>query len=178
MVNINEQVELETLPIYLFSERRIFINLQPKNTYNVMNNEIKYLWNLRQNQANLYKSIGYDLEWSYYDECLFLNKFNGFYEYIINPYSKIIIDKVLNKMFKLNKELPLSINLSYQSMIRSLMPDRYIEYLQMRNTYLLSHKLILKKMDNNGYILFYFILEGNILKSMGIDYNQWLHYNP
>ena len=78
----------------------------------------------------------------------------------------------------LHKELPLSINLSYQSTLRSKIPDRYMEYLEMRNKYISGHKLLLKKMNRNGYIVFYFILEGNILEKMGIDYNQWLHYNP
>ena len=178
VINITNNIELQTLPIFLFNNKSININLQPKNTYNVMNKDIKYLWNWRIKQANLYRSIGYSLEWTYHDECLFLNNLTGIYEYIINPYSKIIIDNILNRMFQLRKELPLNINLSYQSMLRSRIPQRYVEYLNKRNQYLSSHKLVLKKMDNNGHIIFYFILEGNILNQMGIDYNQWLHFNP
>ena len=170
-----DTILFDTLPYYLCGNNNIEILHKNGNTYNVMQREHKYLWVERQRQHDLYTAIGYDISWTYNDECVFINKLAGIPEFIINPYSKVCNNIIVKRQFIIEDELPLNINLTYQSVIRSAIPERYLEYIRKRNNVYNTSLVIGDDMNIDDYIVYNFMLESALLEEMGIDYNAWLH---
>ena len=173
---IDELIILEPTVYYLCNDITIEIKNKINNKYNVLDQNQKYIWKERERQYDLYKGIGYNICWTYNDDCIFKNSMLGIIEFIINPYKKICSNVLLKKQFKLNKELPLNINLTYQSIVRTMISNRYIEYINIRNKYYSRDLILTKEMSMNDYMLYSFMIENQILENMGVNYNLWLHH--
>ena len=66
--------------------------------------------------------------------------------------------------------------LTYQSIVRTMISNRYIEYINIRNKYYSRDLILTKEMSMNDYMLYSFMIENQILENMGVNYNLWLHH--